>query len=159
VRAKSLIHTKTIESYAAALRKIASDIHNVTDKKRATWRRRVDTIKLATLSAEMIEAWRADFIKRKATNPLKEKSARVSASSFIGRARSLFGADVITRVRDLVEIPSPVPFAGVKVEKVRVPRYRSTFDITTLLEAARAELPIEQQKDLSACRNVRSSQE
>jgi len=49
-------------------------------------------------------------------------------------------------VRDLVELPDPLPFHGVKVEKVRVPRYRSTFDIATLLEAARAELPTEQLK-------------
>jgi hypothetical protein len=135
VRSQSLIHAKTIESYAAALRKIASDIHNVTDKKRATWRARVDAIKLATLSAEMIEAWRADFIKRKTVNPLKKKSARVSANSFIGRARSLFGAGTIARVRDLVEIPNPIPFAGVKVEKVRVPCYRSTFDMAAKARA------------------------
>ena len=38
VKSKSLIHSKTIERYGAALRKIASDIHDVTDKKRATWR-------------------------------------------------------------------------------------------------------------------------
>ena len=36
--------------------------------------------------------------------------------------------------------------SGVKVERVRVPRYRSTFDIATLLEQARAELPTEQLK-------------
>jgi len=140
VSSKSLIHAKTIESCAAALRKIASDIHDVTEAKRATWRARVDAIKLDTLTAEMIEAWRADFIKRGSVNPLKEKSARVSANSFIGRARSLFGAEVISRVRDVVEIPSPVPFAGVKVEKVHVSRYRSGFNVETLLESARQEL-------------------
>jgi integrase len=140
VAEKSQIHPKTCESYSAALRKIASDIHNVVDKKRSTWRTQVDAIKLATLTAEMIEAWRADFIKRGSVNPVKEKSAKVSANSFIGRARSLFGADVIARVKDIVEIPSPIPFAGVKVEKVRVARYRSGFDMATLLESARAEL-------------------
>jgi integrase len=45
-------------------------------------------------------------------------------------------------VRDIIEIRNPFPFAGVKVERVRVPRYRSTFDIATLLEAARQELAI-----------------
>jgi len=141
VAEKSLIHSKTIESCGAALRKIAGDIHDVThDGLRSTWRVRVDGIKLATLAAEMIEAWRANFIKAGSVNPVKERSARVSANSFIGRARSLFGADVIARVKDIVEIPSPIPFAGVKVEKVRVPRYRSGFDMATLLESARQEL-------------------
>jgi hypothetical protein len=140
VYSKSLIHPKTLESYAAALRKIASDIHNATDKKRSTWRVTVDALKLATLSPEAIEAWRAQFIKRGSTNPLKEKSARISANSFIGRARSLFGAEVISRIRDLVDIPNPVPFAGVKVERVHVPRYRSGFNVESLLESAREEL-------------------
>jgi hypothetical protein len=93
-------------------------------------------------TSEKIEEWRTSFIKRGAINPLKEKSARVSSNSFIGRARSLFSADVIARVKDIVEIPSPAPFAGVKVERVRVPRYRSGFDMASLLESARQELAI-----------------
>jgi hypothetical protein len=64
----------------------------------------------------------------------------VSANSFIGRPRSLFGVEVIARVRDLVEIPSPVPFAGVKVQKVHVTRYRLGFDVEELLESASEEL-------------------
>jgi integrase len=47
---------------------------------------------------------------------------------------------MVARVRDLVELPEPLPFAGVKVETVHVPRYRSTFDIVALLESAREEL-------------------
>ena len=150
VKAKSAIYSKTVEGYAQALRKIAADIYGLADtpeKKspthRQAWRERVDSIKLRTLTPEKIEVWRVDFIKRKGTDPLKEKSARVSANSFIRRARSLFGADVIARVRDLVELPEPVPFAGVKVEKVRVPRYRATFDMASLLESARTELEVD----------------
>jgi integrase len=148
VQAKSLIHAKTLESYAAALRKIAGDIHGLSSReKRSTWRTSVDEIKLATLTAEMIESWRTDFIKRGSVNALKERSARVSANSLIGRARSLFGAEVISRVRDVVEIPSPAPFAGIKVQKVRVARYRSSFDIVSLLEAARQELATEKPEE------------
>jgi Phage integrase family len=142
VREKCLIHLKTLEAYAAALRKIASDIHGIAHNgaSRSEWRSRVDSIKLATLTAEAVEAWRADFIRRGNVNPVKERSARVSANSFIGCARSLFGADVIARVHDVVELPSPTPFAGVKVQKVRVARYRSGFDMAALLESARQEL-------------------
>ena len=147
VKAKSAIYFKTVEGYAVALRKIAADIHGLADtgeKKspthREAWRAKIDSIKLRKLTAEKIESWRVDFIKHKGTDPLKEKSARVSANSFIRRARSLFGAGVIARVRYMVEIPDPIPFTGVKVEKVRVPRYRATFDMATLLESAREEL-------------------
>ena len=89
VKARSAIYSKTIESYGASLRKIAADIHGLADtgeKKspvnRAAWRAIVGAIKLRTLSAERIENWRIDFIRRKGTDPVKEKSARVSANSF-----------------------------------------------------------------------------
>ena len=141
VRDKSLIHAKTIESYARALRKIAADIRGITHNgKRSTWRERVDAIKLDTLTAQAIEGWRADFIKRGSVNPLAEKSARVSANSYIGCARSLFGPEVISRVRDVIEIPDPVPFTGVKVQRVHVTHYRSGFNVEVLLESAREEL-------------------
>ena len=39
-----------------------------------------------------------------------------------------------------MELPEPVPFSGIKVETVRGPRYRSTFDLAELLENAREEL-------------------
>ena len=78
------------------------------------------------LTPEKIEAWRIDFIRRTATDPPKEKSARVSANSFILRARVLFGPATVARVRDIVEISNPIPFHLVKVEKVRISRYRAT---------------------------------
>ena len=141
VRAKSPIYAKTLESYAGALRKIASDVHQITHNgKRSGWRAQVDNVKLETLTAQAIETWRAEFIKRGSINPLKEKSARISANSFIGRARGLFGAETIARVRDLNELPNPVPFAGVKVQRVHVTHYRSDFNVETLLESAREEL-------------------
>ena len=63
------------------------------------------------MTREKIENWRVEFIKRKGVDPLSEKSARISANSFIRRARSLFSKSV-ARVRDLVELPEPLPFAG-----------------------------------------------
>jgi integrase-like protein len=138
VRQESMLYPKTIESYAQALRKIAGDIAGKQDGR--------DAIRLRVLTAEKVESWRDAFIRRIGVNPVKEKSARVSANSFISRARALFGKEVVSRVRDLVELPEPLPFAGVKIERVRATRYRSTFDIATLVDQARAELPQEQLK-------------
>jgi hypothetical protein len=75
-----------------------------------------------------------------AINPLREKSARISANSFILRARALFGAEVVGRVAEVLELPEPLPFAGVKAEKVRPTRYRSSFNMAALVEDARREL-------------------
>ena len=134
VAARSLFSPKTLESYAQALRKIAGDITGETKREKR------DGIKLRTLTPEKIEAWRVEFIRKKATDPLRERSARISVGSFLLRARALFATETVARVRDLLEIPEPLPFSGIKVETVRVPRYRSTFDVAMLLESAREEL-------------------
>jgi len=103
VKARSAIYHKTIESYGASLRKIAADIHGLADTQekkssisRTAWRDKVGAIKLRTLTTEKIEAWRIDFIRRKGTDPVKEKSARVSANSFI-----------VAPVRSLAAMSSP----------------------------------------------------
>jgi hypothetical protein len=81
VAAKSLFSPKTLKSYAQALRKITGDIAGVVAREKR------DAIKLRTLTPEKIEGWRIEFIRKKATDPLREKSARVSVGSFILRAR------------------------------------------------------------------------
>jgi hypothetical protein len=137
VATKSLFSPKTLQSYAQALRKIAGDITGVVGCERR------DAIKLRTLTPEKIEDWRIEFIRRKATDPLREKSAQISVRSFIHRARSLFSVETVARIRDIVEIPERLPFSGVKVETVHGPRYRATFDMVELLESARQELATE----------------
>jgi len=87
VAARSLFSPKTLQSYAQALRKITGDIVGETKREKR------DAIKLRTLTPEKIEAWRIEFIRKKATDPLKEKSARISAGSFLLRARSLFSTE------------------------------------------------------------------
>jgi hypothetical protein len=137
VAARSLFSPKTFESYAQALRKITGDIAGETKREKR------DLIKLRTITRQKTDAWRIEFIRRKATDPLREKSTRISVSSFILRARSLFSAETVARIRDIVEIPEPLPFSGIKAETVRVSRYRSTFDLAELLESAREELALQ----------------
>jgi hypothetical protein len=134
VATKNLFTPKTLQSYAQALRKIAGDITGERGREKR------DAIKLRTLTPEKIEAWRIEFIRKKATDPLREKSARISVGSFIVRARALFSAETVARIRDLVEVPQLLPFSGVKVETVPAPRYRATFDVIELVERAREEL-------------------
>jgi hypothetical protein len=110
VAARSLFSPKTLQSYEQALRKITGDIVGETKREKR------DAIKLRTLTPEKIEAWRIEFIRKKATDPLKEKSARISAGSFLLRARALFSAETVARVRDLVELTEPMPFSGIKAE-------------------------------------------
>ena len=61
---------RRLKSYAQALRKIAGNITGETKREKR------DAIRLRALTPEKIEAWRIEFIRRKATDPLREKSAR-----------------------------------------------------------------------------------
>ena len=145
VARETSIHRPTLDGYAKALRKIAADIAGVPESvnkfhpTNTEWRRRVDAIKLRKLSREAIEKWERDFIKVAGSDPLKDKSARISAAAFVRRARALFGKKVLPLLKS-VELPDPVPFAGIKVAQIRPPKYRASFDMIQLALEARKEL-------------------
>ena len=77
VATKGLFSPKTFQSYAEALRKIAGDITGVAGREKR------DAIKLRTITPEKIEAWRVEFIRRKATDPCGRRAPgfRWAASS------------------------------------------------------------------------------
>jgi integrase len=142
----SAIQPKTIDGYSKALRKIAADIFGIRTKQvdkyhptQTEWRNRVNAIKLARLTNDRIERWRSDFIKAAGRNPLKEKSARISAAAYIRRARVLFGQKVAPLLKD-IDLPDVLPFNGIKVPQIRPPQYRSSFDMVQLAIDARTEL-------------------
>jgi integrase len=134
VTKRSALRPKTLASYVAAFRQIVGDI--VGESKR----QRRDAVKLRAITPEKIATWRTEFIRKRSTDPLREKSARVSVGSLLLRARQLFSAEMIARVKDDVELPDPLPFAGIKIETAPMPRYRAAFDMVELLEAAQQEL-------------------
>ena len=68
VSARSLFSPKTFQSYAQALRKITGDIAGEAKREKR------DLIKLRTITPEKIDAWRIEFIRRKATDPFEEKA-------------------------------------------------------------------------------------
>ena len=117
VKVRSAIYSKTIESYGASLRKIAADIHGLAEtgeKKspvnRGAWRAKVGAIKLRTLTAEKIENWRIDFIRRKGTDPVREKSAKgyrqTVSSVVLGRSSALM---LLRGSKTLWSFPIPFP--------------------------------------------------
>ena len=64
-------------------------------------------------------------------------------NSLMRRAKSLFAAKAISHL-ERVKLPSPLPFDGIQFEKRQSMRYRSSFDVFTLIEKARAELVVGQ---------------
>jgi integrase len=147
VKTHTAIRPQTVEGYAKALRKILADSFGLAHDRakfhplgRAKWRAKLGAIALSQLTNGRIEEWRLTFIKRAGSDPLKERRARLSAEAFIRRARALFSKKVTEKLGDVLKLPDPLPFAGLKVQKQYPPRYRSTFDFVALAAAAREEL-------------------
>ena len=146
VKAKSAIYLKTVEGYAVALRKIAADIHGLADtreKKSPTHRQAWRASRFnqaANLTAEKI-----DILASRLYQAQGDRSAQREKRPCVGEQFHPAGTLALRRRRhrpgpgDCGD-SDPIPFTGVKVEKVRVPRYRATFDMATLLESAREEL-------------------
>ena len=82
---------------------------------------------------------REAFIARAANDPVRRRSAEISATSFLRRARSLFAPRLIEHLES-VRLPDPVPFTGIKLERRKSPRYQSTFNVAQLIEDAKSEL-------------------
>jgi integrase len=147
VEAKSNLDPKTFRNYAGYFRRIVADIFVPKSGKskydyraggNSKWREDVDSIKLVLVTPERVDKWRTTYIHKAATNPLTRASAIGTANSYLRCARSLFSAKWIKKLE--VRLPNPLPFAGVRVERFRPPRYHSTVDASSLLSDARKEL-------------------
>ena len=137
---------RTIENYAGSLRTIAAWIGGIPSGGRGggiethrLWRQKVNGLKFSLLSPSKVQKWKEAFISRAGSDPVKQRSARVSANSFIKQARCLFSAKYLERL-ETVSLPAPLPFDGIKLEKRSMPRYQSHFDVMALVTAARNEL-------------------
>jgi hypothetical protein len=146
VQATADLLPRTLASYLRALRKIVADIAGLSDDTRKfgdgrghrQWIERVHSVKLSALSSTAIQTWKRDFLARAGQDPLSQRSAKVSVNSFLRCAKSLFSPRIIKHLA--LELPDPLPFAGATFEARPSLKYRSTFDVRALIEAARNEL-------------------
>jgi integrase len=136
------IAPRTLETYARAVRKIASDmLHLPDDNTRcdkigggyAAWLSKVNSFKLVQFTPTKITTWKKSFLDRAQKDPVSQKSARVSVAYYLRNAKSLFSA----KIREHIELllPDPLPFAGVKIERADG-RYFAKFNLEELIQSA-----------------------
>jgi integrase len=139
---------KTFEGYATALRTILAQTFGIDGGNerfdyrnggRQKWIEKLHAIKLADLTPSRVQAWKRDFLARAGSDPVKLRAARISVNSMLRRAKSLFAPDAVRHLQT-IELPSPLPFAGVAFETKPSQRYHSAIDIEALIARARAEL-------------------
>ena len=153
LKAKASGRPKTIESYCQALRTIVADICGIDGGKskydyrkggRDSWLRKVHAVRIAAITPAEVQKWKLRFLRRASTDPIKQRAARVSVNSLMRQAKSLFAPRVLKFIS--LELPAASPFAGVPFEPRQSMKYRSGFDVETLIRAAQKELPTEQLK-------------
>lgn len=155
VKGKASARPKTIESYCRAFRTIVADICGIDGGKskydyrnggRASWLARIDSVKLANITPDEVQKWKLRFLRRAGSDPIKQRAAKISVNSLMRQAKSLFSPAILKFVR--LELPNALPFSGVGFEPRQSMRYRSGFDVETLIKSAQKELPGEQLKIL-----------
>src|SRR5262249_21026046 len=134
--------------YATYFRRIVSEIADIRGgKQRWDYRsggrdQRVDklnSVRLASITPAKIQQWRVAFVKR-ASNPAARASSIRSRNSYLRCARSLFSPKLVRFVSEKLELPEPLPFSGIKIERARAPKYQGKIDVPLLITAARNEL-------------------
>jgi hypothetical protein len=127
---------------------IVSDIGGFSDdahkygggQGRKDWLENVHAVKLSTPTPKAIQEWKRSFIAKAGSDPVSQRSAKVSVNSFLRFARSLFSPKVLAHLA--LELPNPLPFAGCQFEPGQNMKYRSTFDVQVLVGSACDELAI-----------------
>ena len=144
------VPAKTAANYSRVFRTIVADIKKISgDKTRfdnvnggaEKWRAKVDAVKLNDITRIKVQKWKLAYVKKRSADPIKEKSAKLTANSYIRYCRSLFSVKVLPYLSKELELPTPLPFDGVDLYPRQSMKYTSTFDIEKLAMLARVELP------------------
>jgi integrase len=139
---------RTFRLYATYLRRPIADIFRIDGGKakwdyrsggRDAWAKRIDSVPLVALTPAKLQAWRVAFTKR-ARNPAARASAVRTSNSYLRCARALFSPTITRFVSERLELPDPLPFAGLKIERPHAPRYQSRINLPLLIAAARNDL-------------------
>ena len=81
-----------------------------------------------------VQAWRQSRLKEAGRDASAKRSAAVTVNSTIRNAKALFSEKILKFIREEVELPSQLPFEGVKAEKVGSLRYQSKINAQELDE-------------------------
>lgn len=155
-QAVAKVKERTFRDYCRALRMIVSEIAETernasrfSAKGAKKWRSAVDDIELAEITPGRIAAWQKSRLSNAGDDSRKQRSAKVSADTYLRQAASLFGSRILPHVSETVETPVPAPFAGAKAFGAQSMRYKSAIDPEIVLKRAMKELASEPLKILT----------
>ena len=148
VKATGYLRLRTFLNYQNCLRTIVSEIFGVrTDESKydyrqggnQKWVERIDGTRLERVTPARVTEWQQRRVKKAGNSPMAIASAKRTANSYVRCARSLFGKDILKRVRG-VQLPPKLPFDGLELFESGNMKYVSKIDVHALIAAARNEL-------------------
>lgn len=139
----------SFHGYSKRLRQIAGELAKIKRPKNAlsrnapealAWKVAVGNVRLDTLTAAAVTKWRAEKVASAKGDPVKRRSAEISADSVVRLARAVFSKDILKAgLGKVIALPDPLPFAGISYGK-STRRFISPVDPSLLFTAARDEL-------------------
>lgn len=144
------VRPESFESYAKALRKLASDITGIkgTGKFDAShgaveWRKKVDSIPLEKLTPTAVFAWKNTRMRSVSRNADRNSMA-VTVNSILRGSKAIVGKKIRPFIEKKLNLPLPLWFEGVPMEAEPSLRYQSRIDEKKLIGDAQVELLQEQ---------------
>jgi integrase len=144
----SSARSQTLDGYAKAFRLIVSEIRKISSDGKfdaykggmKKWRSKVDAVAIDTITPAEILAWKNKRLRSAEADPLAKRRAIVTVNSLMRNAKSLFGKKLLPFVEQSINLPRPLPFDGVALEKEPSLRYISKMDPFAILAKAKQEL-------------------
>jgi len=138
----------TLDAYTKAFRCIVAEIRGIPyDRKfdahgggSAKWRKKIDAVPLKTITPAEVMAWKNARLRAAESDPLAKRRATITVNSTIRNAKALFGKKLLPFIGQAIELPHPLPFEGVSLEKSPSLRYVSKIDAFAILARAKDEL-------------------
>jgi integrase len=137
---------ESLESYARALRTLASNIAGIKDSTKydpkngaKAWRQKVDAIPLERLTPAAVIAWKNKRMKS-ASKESEKHSMAVTVNSILRCSKAIVNKKIKSFIEGELSLPSPLWFEGVPMETEPSLRYRSKIDHNKLIGDARSEL-------------------
>ena len=155
IRIASRISTASDRSksaYAKALRRVVGGVMEVSDGKKyrargecgnTAWRAQIDAVPLSELTPERIQMWKNEYLQAAASTPEGDRNARTTMNSVIRNAKALFSRRILPFLAKEIDLPDPLPFEGITMERQPSLRYRSRIDAKKLLKEAKKTLRTE----------------
>ncbi len=139
----STAREQSLHAYVKALRRVVAGVMQIEDGQKyqsrgacgtEVWRQRIDAVSLHDLTPGKIQTWKQEFLQK--ANRASKRQAVTTVNSLIRNAKALFSKKLLPFLERDLDLPAPLPFEGVPMEKPPSQRYRSRIDAKKILANA-----------------------